>query len=159
MEKKIISLPITQLNSSALKTISIAKEMIITKVLGGARQFLSSKHSARVGWNDMSSDSKKLKERNPNLYTSIMNNLRHNPNIYEEQALQPTTTTTTALPDWIESQSIVKASGYGISSLILADNNLGLLTIHVDKNKILHHRLLVRKEKKVKVYDAITEIG
>jgi hypothetical protein len=131
--------------------------MIITKVLGGARQFLSSRHSARVGWNNMSSDSKKLKERNPNLYTSIINNLRHNPNIYDEQALQPTTTT--ALPDWIESRSIVKASGYGISSHILADNNLGLLTIHEDKNKILHHRLLVRKEKKVKVYDAITEIG
>jgi hypothetical protein len=156
--KEDLLLPITQLNSSALKTTSIAKEMIITKVLGSARQFFSSRHSARVGWNDMSSDSKKLKERNPNLYTSIINYFRHNPNIYEEHALQPTTKTT-ALPDWIESRSIVKASGHGIFSLIIADNNLGLLTIHVDKNKILRHRLLVRKEKKVKVYDAITEIG
>ena len=46
---KDISLHISQLNSSALKTTSVAKEFILTEVLSRARQFFSFGRSVRIG--------------------------------------------------------------------------------------------------------------
>ena len=56
---------------------------------------------------------------------------------------------------------ILKASGSGLTSLIIADNNLGLVSIYGDRYKILSHKLLVRtiKETKTKIHETITELG
>jgi hypothetical protein len=65
-------------------------------------------------------------------------------------------------PDWIESRSILKASsGSGVSSLIIAHNNLALVSIYGDRYKILSHKLLVCKEKEstTKIHETITELG
>lgn len=64
-------------------------------------------------------------------------------------------------PDWIESRSILKASGSDISSLIIADNNLGLLSVYGDRYKVLSHKLLVRKGKETntKISETVTELG
>jgi hypothetical protein len=60
------SLYISQLNSSAFKTTSLAKEFILSEVLGRVHQFFSSRHSVRIGWNDMSMKSQKLKLKDNN---------------------------------------------------------------------------------------------
>jgi hypothetical protein len=64
-------------------------------------------------------------------------------------------------PDWIESRSILKASGSGLSSLVIADNNLGLVSIYGESYKILSHKLVVRTEKetKTKIHETITGLG
>jgi hypothetical protein len=156
-----LSMNMAQLNSSALKTTSLTKEVLLNEVLGHLRQFFESRHSVRIGWNDMSSKSKKLKGKDRDLYTT-MDRLRHNADLVDEkegggrrQQLQ------LPLPDWIESRSILKASDSGVSSLIIADNNLGLVSVYGDRYKILSHKLLVRKEKEspIKVHETIIELG
>jgi hypothetical protein len=56
------------------------------------------------------------------------------------------------------SQTIVKASGSIIPSLLISDNNIGLVTI--DQNQIIQ-RFLVRKEmkKETKVHRTVVEMN
>jgi hypothetical protein len=62
-------------------------------------------------------------------------------------------------PDWIEARSIVKTSGSIISPLIISDNNIGLVSIDGDRNRIIH-KFLVRKQtrKEMKVHQTIVEM-
>ena len=64
-------------------------------------------------------------------------------------------------PDWIESRSIHSTSSRRGSRLLIADNNLGLVSIYGDRHKILSHKLLVRKKKEntTKIWETITELG
>jgi hypothetical protein len=55
VEDNDLSMHITPLNCNALKTTSVAKEFILSEVLGRVCQFFSSGHSVRIGWNDSSS--------------------------------------------------------------------------------------------------------
>lgn len=86
-----------------------------------------------------------------------MDGFRHESNVVreEEQQLHP------SWPDWIESRSILNTSGSGLSSLIITDNNLGLVSIYGNRYKILSHKLLVREEKKAstKIHETIIELG
>jgi hypothetical protein len=124
------------------------------------RQLFTSRHSIRrIGWNDALFKSKKLKDKDSNPY-AIINRFNYNSNIIrgkEVQQLPPYSLS----PDWIESRSILKASGSGISSLIIADNNLGLVSVYGDRYKIPDHKLLVRKERDIstKIYETILELG
>lgn len=168
------SLYISQLNSSALKTTSITKEFILGEVLGRARQFFSSRHFVRIGWNSMSLKSQKLKlkddssGRNNDLAIIIDritsgNDIKGTPDYHaavtKASSSSPPLPRSSPPPDWIESRSIVAASGQGISSLVISDNNLGWMTIEEDKNKITH-RLLVKKDKKTtRIYEAIMEMN
>jgi hypothetical protein len=171
------SLHMSQLNSSALKTTSVAKEFILSEVLGRARQFFSSRHFVRIGWNNMSSKSQKLKfkgdgnGRNNDCQiiidritsdSAIKFDSDSNVAVIEtsSSSLPPSRSLTPPPPpDWIESRSIVPASGPGISSLIISDNNLGWMIIKEDKNRI-SHRLIVTKEKKAtRIYEAIIEMN
>jgi hypothetical protein len=164
------SLHISQLNSSALKTTSVAKEFILTEVLGRTRQFFSSGHFIRVGWKGMSLKSQKIKEnsnKKKNGWQIITNRIAHNDivndNFVDADAVvkhyQFSSSQFLPPPDWIESRSIVKTSGSGISSLVISDNNLGWVTVEEDKNRI-SHRLLARTEKKgTRVHEAIIEMN
>jgi hypothetical protein len=168
------SLQISQLNSSALKTTSMMKELILGEVFGRARQFFSSRHFVRVGWNTMPSKSQKLNLKDNssgrnNDCQIIIDGIKFDNKIKGSSDSTPAvikTSYSSSLsllrpsppPDWIESRSIVAASGPGISSLVISDNNLGWMTIEEDKNKITH-RLLVRKEKKAtRIYEAVMEM-
>ena len=95
-----------------------------------------------------------LKEKDSELYT-IMDGFKHESNALDEEQQHPQP------PDWIESRSILNASGSGLSSLIITDNNLGLVSIYGDRYKILSHKLLVRTEKEAttKTHETITELG
>ena len=146
---------ITQLNSSALKTTGLGKEILLNEVLGRFHQFFTQRHSIRIGWsNNSSHEARKLKEKVPELFT-IIDGFSHESKVGndEEQYSPP--------PDWIESRSILKASGSGLTSLVIADNNLGLVSIYGNRYKILSHKLLVRTEKEAttKIHETITELG
>jgi hypothetical protein len=152
-----LSMNITQLNSSALKTTSLGKQILLNEVMGHFRQLFTSRHSIRIGWNDALFKSKKLKDKDSNPY-AIINRLKYNSNIIGEKEVQQPYSLS---PDWIESRSILKASDSGISSLIIADNNLGLVSVYGDRYKLLKHKLLVRKERDIttKIYETILELG
>jgi hypothetical protein len=152
-----LSMNITQLNSSAIKTTSLGKEILLNEVLGRFHQFFTQRHSIRIGWNNnISYKARKLKEKDSEL-NAIINEFGCKSNVAKNGEQQQYSSP----PDWIESRSILKASDSGLSSLIIADNNLGLVSIYGDRYKILSHKLLVRtvKETKTKVHETITELG
>jgi hypothetical protein len=153
-----LSMNITQLNSSALKTTSLGKQILLNEIMGHFRQLFTSRHSIRIGWNDELFKCKKPKDKDSNPY-AIINRLKYNSNIIREKEVQQQPHSLS--PDWIESRSILKASDSGISSLIIADNNLGLVSVYGDRYKILDHKLLVRKERYIttKIYETILELG
>jgi hypothetical protein len=152
-----LSMHITQLNSSALKTTGLGKEIILNEILGRYHQFFTQRYSIRIGWNNISSKAKKLKEKDRELYP-IIDGFRHESNVVRDEEQQQQYSPP---PDWIESRSILKASSSGLSSLIVTDNNLGLVSMYGDRYKILSHKLLVRTEKEAttKIHETITELG
>jgi hypothetical protein len=157
-----LSMNITQLTSSALKTTSLGKEILLNEVLGHFHQLFASRHSVRIGWNDALFKSKELKDQESDPYT-IIDGFDRNSHIVKEKEReqQQQVQHPTASPDSIESRSIVKASGSGISSLIIADNNLGLVSVYGDRYKMFSHKLLVCKGKETttKIRETITELG
>ena len=63
-------------------------------------------------------------------------------------------------PDWIEAANLIlKASGPIIPPLIISDNNIGLVTVGRNENKIIH-KFLVRKgiTKATMVHQTVVEI-
>jgi hypothetical protein len=171
-EVKDLSLHISQLNSSALKTTSVAKEFILTEVLSRARQFLSSGHSVRVGWNDTPSlHAQKLKgdiasSNTADDWPTIINRITHNSitkNNYSSNIGVKSDSSSLDLlplpPDWIESRSIVKNSGFGIPALVVSDNNIGWVTIEEDKSRVSHQLLTRAKKKSIKIHAAIIEMN
>ncbi len=156
-----LSMNITQLTSSALKTTSLGKEILLNEVLGHFHQLFASRHSVRIGWNDALFKSKELKDQDSDPYT-IIDGLDRNSHIVKEKEGEQQVQHPTPSPDWIESRSIVKASGSGISSLIIADNNLGLVSVYGHRYKMLSHKLLLvykGKETTTKIRETITELG
>jgi hypothetical protein len=156
-----LSLNIIQLTSSALKTTGLGKEILLNEVLGHFHQLFASRHSVRIGWNNAIFKSKKLKDQDSDPYT-IIDEFKHNSHIVKEKEVEQQQLQHSILsPDWIESRSILKSSGSGISSLIIADNNLGLVSVYGHRYKMLSHKLLVRKEKETntKISETIAELG
>jgi hypothetical protein len=140
--KENLTTSITQLTSSALKTTSLSKEVIINEILGRLSQLFSSRRSLRIGWNDILSKSQKLKhQKNGLLYAN-------------EYGVKPNSEVIKKPPDWIESRYIVKASGFSIPSLVITDNNIGLVSINKHASKIFH-KLLVQKKNKIKIHEAV----
>jgi hypothetical protein len=151
-EKKELATSVIQLTSSALKTSSLSKDVVINEILGRLSQLFSSRQSVRIGWNnDMSARSKKLKYQNNGVIYAIINRIKRNYYALIKQQSKSTP------PDWVESRYIVQSSGFRIPSLVITDNNIGLVTISKDTCKIFH-KLLVRKDNKIKVHEAILQI-
>ena len=60
-------------------------------------------------------------------------------------------------PDWIESRDTIQPSGFLIPSLVVTDNNIGLVTLSYDHNhdiQEISHKLLVLKGNNIKVHEA-----
>jgi hypothetical protein len=99
----------------------------------------------------MSARSKKLKYQNNGVIYAIINRIKRNYYALLKQQSKSTP------PDWVESRYIVQSSGFRIPSLVITDNNIGLVTISKDTCKIFH-KLLVRKDNKIKVHEAILQM-
>lgn len=163
--EKDFSLHISQLTSSALKTTSVAKEFLLTEVLGRTRQLFSSGHSVRVGWKDMSLEAQKLKELNSttNDWQSTINRILSDDVLnkkFGHAIVKPVSSLSGPLPkspDWIESRSILKTSGSRIPLLVISDNNLGWVTIEKDKNRISHKLLTLTEKNGSKIHEVILE--
>ncbi|HZI69784.1 MAG TPA: hypothetical protein VFD60_01350, partial [Nitrososphaeraceae archaeon] len=59
------------------------------------------------------------------------------------------------LPSWIEYRNILKHSGFHIPSLVITDNNIGLVKIAFNKDhkvSYISHQLLVQKGRNIKVH-------
>ena len=87
-----------------IKFTGLGKEILLNEVLGHFHQFFTQRHSTRIGWsNNTSHETRKLKEKDPELFT-IIDGISHESKVGndEEQYSPP--------PDWIESRSILKAS-------------------------------------------------
>jgi hypothetical protein len=164
-EEKDLRISITQLTSSALKTTSFSKELIINEILGRLSQVLSSDKSMRIGWNvgnstaamkiplktkKLSSSSfpfKQIHQLKGGIIYRILNR------ILKQKDLDATIKN--ASPYWIEHRTILKPSGFHIPSLVVTDNNIGLAKIAFNndgKVKNICHELLVRKGNKIKIH-------
>lgn len=148
-----LCMSISQLTSSALKTTSLVKIAFVSEIMGHIRQLFPWKQVVRVGWiNDDDSKhqllSKTMRVRSkPTLHLHMQQRTKED----KSEIQQP--------PDWIEARSIVKTSGSIISPLIISDNNIGLVSIDEDGNRI-SHKFLVRKQakKEVKVHQTTVEM-
>ncbi|HEU4823661.1 MAG TPA: hypothetical protein VFS97_09590 [Nitrososphaeraceae archaeon] len=152
-EEEDLCMSISQLNSSALKTTSLVKIAFVSEIMGHIRQLFPWKQEVQVGWiNDDESKhqllSKTMRVKSkPTLHLHLQQRTKED----KSELQQP--------PDWIEARSIVKASGSIISPLIISDNNIGLVSIDGDRNRIIHN-FLVRKQtrKEMKVHQTIIEM-
>lgn len=141
-ERENLRMSITQLNSSALKTTSLVKIAFVSEILGRIQQLFPLKQTVRTGWenggtNRVLSKSLKVKTK-PTLHLQV----QPRKGDYKSLVQRPA--------DWIEARSIVKTSGSLIPPLIISDNNVGLVTIDREVNRITH-KLMVRKNSKGKV--------
>jgi PhoD-like phosphatase len=157
-------LRITQLTSSALKTTSFSKELIINEILGRLSQLLSSDKSMRIGWNvgnsttamEMTPITKKSSSSFPfkqinQLTGGIIYRILNR--ILKQKDLDSTIKNRSF--DWIEHRTILKPSGFHIPSLVVTDNNIGLAKIAFNNDggvKHISHELLVRKGNKIKIH-------
>jgi hypothetical protein len=109
-----------------------------------------------IGWNNnnISEKSQKIKQYKGSRIDHILNKLKHSFDFTKKQQQQQKTS---QLPDWVESRSIIQPSGFSIPSLVLTDNNIGLVTIDHDKHEIyeISHSLLVLKQSNVKIHKAV----
>jgi hypothetical protein len=122
-EEPVASAEITQLNSSALKTTSLGKEVALGAALGHVRQVLYARPSVIRGlWVD-----------GKDVLTS-------------------------SVPEWVAKKSTVNLSGSVAPRLIIADNNIGLVTIDAGKGEI-SHTLLTRQEKEIQSSTAIVHMA
>jgi hypothetical protein len=48
-------------------------------------------------------------------------------------------------PDWMESREIIKSSSYPGSSLVIIENNIGMVTVDVNGGKVVHKLLFVKR--------------
>jgi hypothetical protein len=161
-----LRMSIIQLTSSALKTTSFSKELIVNEILGRLSQLLSSDKSTRIGWSIGNSTvetvrttitttkklssftSKQLNQLKGGIVYRVINK------ILKQHDLDAIVKKDTS-PHWIEYRSILKPSGFYIPSLVVTDNNIGLAKIAFnddDKVKHISHELLVRKDNKVKIH-------
>jgi hypothetical protein len=64
---------------------------------------------------------------------------------------------TSQLPDWVESKFIIQPSGFNIPSLVVTDNNIGLVTIDHDKHEIygISPSLLVLIRSNIKIHKPV----
>lgn len=149
---KSLCMNITQLNSSALKTTSLVKIAFVSEIMGRIRQLFPWKQVVRIGWINGGSDrllSKSLRVKSiPTLHLQIRPRKKEN-NLMPQEP-----------PDWVEARSIVKASGSAIPFLLISDNNIGLVTIDKDINRIIQ-RFLVRKatKKEIKIHQTLVEMN
>jgi hypothetical protein len=165
-EEKNLCICITQLTSSALKTTSISKELIMNEILGRLSQLLSSDKSMRIGWNvgnstaamkiipitkKLSSSSsfpfKQINQLKGGIIYRILNR------ILKQKDLD--TIIKNRSPHWVEHRTILKPSGFNIPSLVVTDNNIGLAKITFNNDgemKQISHELLVRKGNKIKIH-------
>lgn len=147
------SISITQLTSSALKTTSFSKELIMNEILGRLSQILSSDKSVRIGWNISSTSTKstprttQIHQQKGGVIYRIINR------ILKQHDLD--TIIRNTLPSWIEYRNILKHSGFHIPSLVITDNNIGLVKIAFNKDhkvSYISHQLLVQKGRNIKVH-------
>lgn len=104
------SMGVTQLNSSALKTTSLGKEVALGAALGPVRQLLYAKPSVIRGlWVDGKADAR-----------------------------------VQSVPEWVAKKSMVNLSGSAVPRLIVADNNIGFVTIDADRGEISHSLLTLQ---------------
>ncbi len=147
-----LRLPITQLTSSALKTTSFSKDLLINEILGRFSQLISSTKSLRIGWYENSLPvSRKIKTKHgvTKLY-EVINKI---------SKYTDSTASMSGSFDWMEYRHIIKPSGFRIPSLVITENNIGFVSIRCD---VEHHRvlsishdLIVRKGNGIKIHRAV----
>ena len=172
---------IIQLNSSALKTTSLGKEFLLNEVIGDFRQLFVPTQTVRVGWNDMSFKAKKLRKGDKD-FLSFINHIEKGSWSTGESKVVKGEATPFIPPDWIESRSIHKRCFKNklcvsrraglihrlgslfkpcLPKVVIAENNIGLVSISGGLDKILSHTLHVHKKSKetTEVWETIAELG
>ena len=172
---------VIQLNSSALKTTSLGKEFLLNEVIGDFRQLFVPIQTVRVGWNDMSFKAKKLRKEDKDFLSFINHKEKGSWSTGESKVVKGEATPFIA-PDWIESRSIHKGCFKNkrcisrraglihrlgclfkpcLPKVVIAENNIGLVSISGSLDKILSHTLHVHKKSKetTEVWETIAELG
>jgi hypothetical protein len=172
---------IIQLNSSALKTTSLGKEFLLNEVIGDFRQLFVPTQTVRVGWNDMSFKAKKLRKEDKD-FLSFINHIEKGSWSTGESKVVKGEATPFIAPDWIESRSIHKRCFKNklcvsrraglihrlgslfkpcLPKVVIAENNIGLVSISGSLDKILSHTLHVHKKSKetTEVWETNAELG
>jgi hypothetical protein len=148
-----MEMPIVQLTSSALKTTSLSKEVLINEFLGRFSQLFSPRKTLRIGWANLQEKSQKIKHYKKSNRRNLINRLKFIVGFRKKQQK----TQERIPPDWIESRDTIQPSGFLIPSLVVTDNNIGLVTLSYDHNNDIQeisHKLLVLKGNNIKVHEA-----
>jgi len=150
-EREGLRMSVTQFNSSALKTTSLVKIAFMSEIMGRIQQLFPLKQTTRTGW--MDSGSTRL------LSKSLRVKSKPTPHLQIQSRKGEYKSLVQRSPDWIEARSIIRTSGSIFPPLIISDNNIGLVTIDRQANRITH-KLLVRKNDKgkVKVHSAVVKM-
>lgn len=127
-----ISMNLIQLTSSALKTTSLSKKVILGAILGHIKEFFSPKTSISSGVFDHSRIKKTSKSSSTSV--SISHQADH----------------------WIATSSIRRIDGSRFLSLLIADNNIGRVEIRSKEGKIVHD--LVVRNIQGKIIDNETKV-
>jgi hypothetical protein len=146
-------MPIVQLTSSALKTTSLSKEVLINEFLGRFSQLFSPRKTLRIGWANIQEKSQKIKYYKKSNRRNLMDRLKFIVGFRKKQQKAQERIP----PDWIESRDTIQPSGFLIPSLVVTDNNIGLVTLSYDHNNNIQeisHKLLVLKGNNIKVHEA-----
>jgi hypothetical protein len=159
-----LTMDITQLNSSALKTTSLGKEVALGATLGHIRQFFLAKPSVIKGWNDDTKSYDFASLQDDGKLMQKWQGYRHHHYYYRRgfhllfdrmwSKLVQATSRSKPPPDWIAARSIRNLSGSFIPSTIIADNNIGLVSIDL-KQGVIFHKLLVTNGKSVSIHEAV----
>jgi hypothetical protein len=141
-----LSMSILQLTSSPIKTTSLTQKLLIKDILARFQQLFLPKTSIRVGWNNSHLKSQKLKDRK-NILSIFIQKIKNKSNGSKNEFIPPA-------PDWRESRNIIRSSTYPGTSLMITENNVGMVTVDTNEGKVVH-KLLVRKRNKTKTYKGI----
>lgn len=138
-----LSMNVTQLNSSALKTTSLGKEVALGAMIGRVRQLFYPRPSVMKPRTRDEAQSAGFED-------PVENPERFGLHVLLGRARGANIVQRFSTAEWMAQKSFVNLSGSVIPHLIIADNNIGLVAIDEAKRKI-SQKLLVKNDDAVQI--------
>jgi hypothetical protein len=142
-----IIMNVIQLTSSALKTTSISKKVILGAILGHIREFFSPKTSISSGTLDHPTRKKATQ-------SSLLSSPTASSSTTRSSSTSSSLPTSHAADRWTATSSIKRMENSKFLSLLVADNNLGSVQIKLKEGTVIHDLLVRNVHGKIKDNEA-----
>ena len=133
----------------------MSKEVFINELLGRFSQLFLPRKTLRMGYDNLGDKCEMINQRKKSIVWNFMNRTKFIGTFAKKFQIQQYEQ---SHPDWIESRYTTRPSGFLIPSLVITDNNIGLVTIYSDYNNNIQrisHKLLVLKGGSIKIHETI----